>query len=58
MALKARGRQESRRGTRLQAERRNLPGPDYKYTSEAPTKLKMSDCLLNLQNRSYARGRG
>jgi hypothetical protein len=56
--LKARGRQGSHRGTRLQASRRNLPAPDYKYTSEVPTKSKMSDCLLGLRNRSYAGGRG
>ena len=58
MALRERGKPVFRRDTHPQAEPRNWPGLNYKYTSEAPTTIKRSYYRPNPLNRSCAAGRG
>jgi hypothetical protein len=58
MALRERGKPVFRRDTHPQAEPRNWPGLDYKYTSEAPTTIKRSYYPPNPLNRSCAADRG
>ena len=58
MVLRERGTPVFRRDTHPQAEPRNWPGLDYKYTSEAPTTIKRSYYQPNPLNRSCAAGRG